>query len=159
MPICAIGTSFNSHEETSMIDPKRLTDDIAVCAFVPPERLAELAPRFRTVINTRPDAEQPGQPSSAEIETEARRLGLDYVHIPVVPGQISEAQVAQFNKTLRTGKGPVLAFCRTGTRAVTLWALGQVGAWSPDEILRAAAAAGYDLSALKPRLEEKAAEA
>lgn len=140
-----------------MTEPKRLSDDISVCAFVPPEQLPRVAGQFRTIINNRRDAEEPGQPSSAEIEAEARRLGLDYVHIPVVPGQVSDEQVAEFGRALSGKPGPVLAFCKSGTRAATLWALSQAGKRDPDEILAAAKAAGYDLSALKARLEEKAA--
>lgn len=142
-----------------MTEVKRLADELAVCAFVPPEKLAKLAPEFRTIINNRPDAEEPGQPSSAEIESEARRLGLDYVHIPVMPGQFSDKQVAAFGKAIAGRQGPVLAFCKTGRRAATLWALSQAGKRSAGEILAAAAAAGYDLSALKPKLEEKATPA
>lgn len=136
-----------------MADAKKLSDDVAVCEFVPPDRLAELAPRFRTIVNNRPDAEEPGQPTSAELEAEARRLGLEYVHIPVVPGQISDEQVAAFGKAVH-GKGPVLAFCRTGARATSLWALSQSGKRDPDEIMTMATAAGYDLGAIKPRLEK-----
>jgi len=136
---------------------KLLTDDVAVCAFVPPEMLAALAPRFRTIINNRPDAEEPGQPSSAEIEAEARRLGLDYIHIPVVAERIGDAEVAAFGKALTGRKGPVLAFCKSGRRAATLWALSQAGKGNVEEILAAAAAAGYDLSALAPKLAQQAA--
>ena len=139
-----------------MNEPKQLTDEVAVCAFVPPSKLAELAPKFRTIINNRPDDEEPNQPSSAEIEAEARRLGVDYVHMPVVPGQISDAQIAAFGEAIGTRKGPVLAFCRSGLRAVTLWALSEVGKRSVDDILTTAANAGYDLSAVKQRLQEKA---
>ena len=142
-----------------MTEPRQLTDEIAVCTFVPPEKLAERAPKFRTIINNRPDSEEPGQASSAEIEAEARRLGVDYVHIPVVPGQVSDEQVAAFGNVLKSRPGPVLAFCRSGKRAATLWALSQVGQRSVNEILKAAAAAGYDLSDLKPKLEEKATPA
>lgn len=141
-----------------MIQPKELAEDIAVCAFVPPEKLAELAPKFRTIVNNRPDFEEPGQPSSAEIEAEARRLGLDYVHIPVVPGAVQDDQVATFGKVASTRKGPILAFCKTGRRAVILWALWQAGRRSADDILEAAATAGHDLSSLRQRLEEKAAQ-
>ena len=139
-----------------MSEPSRLTDKIAVCAFVPPGKLGELAPKFRTIINNRPDDEEPGQPSSEEIEAEARRLGLEYVHIPVVPGQISEEQVAAFGNAVSGSEGGVLAFCRSGTRAATLWALSQAGRRGVDDILKAAAAAGHDLSRLRPKLEEKA---
>lgn len=142
-----------------MNGPRRLTDEVAVCAFVPPDKLAELAPKFRTIINNRPDSEEPGQPSSAEIEAEARRLGCDYFHIPVVPGKITDEQVAAFGKAINSEKKPVLAFCRSGQRAATLWALSQVGKRSVDNILKAAAAAGHDLSALRPKLEDKATTA
>ena len=46
-----------------MTEPRQLSDEISVCAFVPPEKLAELAPKFRTIINNRPDSEEPGQPA------------------------------------------------------------------------------------------------
>ena len=140
-----------------MTEPKTLTDEIAVCAFVPPEKLAELAPKFRTIVNNRPDLEEPGQPSSAELEAEARRLGVEYVHIPVIPGQIDDEQVAAFGEVVSNRTGPVLAFCKSGRRAATLWALSQAGRRSTEEILNAAAAAGFDLAALRPKLEEKAA--
>ena len=142
-----------------MPNVKPLADDVCVSAFVPPEKLADLAPNFRAIINNRPDAEEPGQPTSAEIEAEARRLGLDYLHLPVVPGKITDGQAENFGEAIARRKGPVLAFCRTGTRSATLWALSQSGKRTPDEILRTAAAAGYDLSAIAPRLEERAASA
>jgi sulfide:quinone oxidoreductase len=140
-----------------MTNVNPLVDDVCVCAFVPPEKLADLAPNFRTIINNRPDAEEPGQPTSAEIEVEASRLGLDYIHLPVVPGKITDEEAERFGEVIARRKGPVLAFCRTGTRAAALWALSQSGKRSVDEILKTAAAAGYDLRAMAPRLEEKAA--
>ena len=136
---------------------KPLREDFAVCAFIPPEKLCELPPRFRTVINNRPDAEEPGQASSAAIETEARRLGLNYVHIPVEPGQFTGEQVAAFAKAV--GTGPAVAFCKSGKRAATLWALSQRGRMGADEILASAKAAGFDLAELRPRLEERASPA
>ena len=47
---------------------------------------------------------------------------------------------------------PVLAYCRTGTRSITAWALTQAGQGSADDIIDAAAAAGYDLSSLESLL-------
>lgn len=138
---------------------KPLADDVFVCAFVPPGKLADLALNFRTIINNRPDAEEPGQPASAAIEAEARRLGLDYIHLPVVRGKITDNEVESFGDAITRSKRPILAFCRTGTRSATLWALSQSGKRTPDEILKTAAAVGYDLSAIAPRLEEKAATA
>ena len=45
--------------------------------------------------------------------------------------------------------GPVLAFCRSGTRSINTWALGEAMAGAPrDELIAAAARAGYDLRPL-----------
>ena len=141
-----------------MTEAKPLTSDISVCAFVPPEKLKDFAGQFKTIINNRPDSEEPGQASSAEIEAAAERLGLEYVHIPVVPGQLTDDSIARFAEAVSTKPGPALAFCRTGTRSTTLWALSEAGKRPAEEIIAQAKAAGYDLSALKPRLEEKASQ-
>lgn len=140
-----------------MTTTKPLADEISVCSFVSPADLPLLAKNFRTIVNARPDAEETGQPSSAEIQAAAGRLGLEYVHIPVVPGQITDEQVAAFAKALSEKPGPVLAYCKTGTRAASLWALSRAGEHGTEQVLAAAAGAGFDLQALKPRLEAKAA--
>ena len=110
---------------------------------------------FRAIINNRPDGESQDQPSSAAIATAAQRLGLEYRHMPVVSGQISDADVSAFAALLGSVKGPALAFCRTGTRCVSLWALAEASHLDPAAILRTAKAAGYDLDALKPRLDAR----
>ncbi|HSQ94678.1 MAG TPA: TIGR01244 family sulfur transferase [Croceibacterium sp.] len=140
-----------------MTTTKPLADEISVCSFVSPADLPQLASRFRTIVNARPDAEEPGQPRSAEVEAAARRLGLEYVHIPVVPGQITDEQVAAFAKALSDKPGPVLAYCKSGTRAASLWALSRAGEQGAEQVLAAAAKAGFDLQGLKPRLDAKAA--
>lgn len=109
---------------------------------------------FRSVINNRPDGEEPGQPGNATLAAAASQAGLEYRHIPVVPGQLQQAQVSAFAAALVDMPGPVLAFCRTGTRSSTLWALQAKG--SADAILETARTAGYDLSALRPRLGDAA---
>lgn len=140
-----------------MSKTKRVADDLSLCSFITPEELPALAGQFGTIINNRPDSEEPGQPSSAELEAAARKAGLEYVHIPVVPGEINDDQVATFGKALAEKPGTKLAFCRSGMRAASLWALSQAGTRNADEIIAAAKAAGYDLSSLKPRLEAGAA--
>ncbi|EIM94711.1 hypothetical protein WQE_42969 [Paraburkholderia hospita] len=46
----------------------------------------------------------------------------------------------------------VLAYCRTGTRSATLWALSQADKLSVSEIERTTAKAGYDLEAVVRRI-------
>ncbi|HWI77013.1 MAG TPA: TIGR01244 family sulfur transferase [Sphingomicrobium sp.] len=140
-----------------MTSARKIAGDLWVCGFIGPGALPALALQFGTLINNRPDGEEPGQPTSAELEDAARTLGLDFVHIPIVPGQASDEQVAAFAKALREKPGPKLAFCRTGTPSASLWALSNAGRNRTDDILSAAREAGYDLSALKPRLDERAA--
>jgi uncharacterized protein (TIGR01244 family) len=101
---------------------------------------------IRLIVNNRPDGEEPGQPASADIEAAARAAGLGYRHIPVAGG-FPANRVEAMAEALE--HGPVLAFCRTGTRSTYLWALARAlrGA-DPESLLRGAAEAGYDLRPL-----------
>lgn len=141
-----------------MIETKALAGRLSVAAQIHPEDLEALAETFGTIINNRPDGEEAGQPSSAEIEAQARRVGLQYAYIPISPGQLTEQAIIGFAEVIDDAPGPILAFCRTGARSTSLWALSQVGVCGPDEVLKIAAGAGYDLSALRPWLEERAAK-
>lgn len=114
---------------------------------------------FRTIISNRPDNEDACQMSAAEVSARAAPLGLAFAHVPVAPGAISEADIANMRSALATAEGPVLAFCRTGTRSATLWALAMGGQENPDTIIATAAMAGYDLESIRPRLTEEKAGA
>ena len=107
----------------------------------------------RLIVNNRPDGEDPGQPSSAEIEAAALAAGLDYRHIPVAGG-FSSAQVEAMAEALE--QGPVLLFCRSGTRSTCLWARARASRGADSErLLDQAAGAGYDLRPLLPLLTRR----
>ena len=108
---------------------------------------AAAAQGFTMVINNRPDGESPDQPSSAQMEAAARAAGLDYAYIPVRGGPTAD-QVEAVQAAIAGANGPVLAFCRSGTRSIVTWSLGQAqsGERSRDELVRLGADAGYDLS-------------
>lgn len=134
---------------------KRLTPFISVAAQLQPADMALLAGSgFRCVINNRPDNEDEGQPASAIMRAAAEASGLEYHHLPVVSGQISDADVAAFRSLLERVKGPALAFCRTGTRSASLWALAEAHHLDPQVLVETAQQATYDLSGLLPRLEQ-----
>lgn len=103
---------------------------------------------IRCVVNNRPDGEEPGQPTSAEMEAAVRAAGMTYVHAPVagMPGPDAVGAVAAVLET----NEPVLMFCRSGTRSTFAWALAMraLDRAEPDAIRQAAADAGYDLSRL-----------
>jgi sulfide:quinone oxidoreductase len=135
-----------------------LTAGLSVSSQIQPADLAKLARAgFRSIINNRPDSEAPDQPDSPTMEAAARDAGLRYLHIPVTPGELGEDQVEEFGRALRRLPGPVLAYCRTGTRSTQLWALSQVGSLDADTIVATAAKAGYDLAPLRPRLHRPSA--
>ncbi|RDD61407.1 bifunctional protein tyrosine phosphatase family protein/NAD(P)/FAD-dependent oxidoreductase [Ferruginivarius sediminum] len=111
---------------------------------------------FRAIVNNRPDGESDDQPGSEALRAAAERQGLAYRHIPVVSGRVGDEDVGAFADALGELNGPVLAFCRTGTRSTTLWALSEAYHLDPNAILRTTAEAGYDLEALRSRLETRA---
>jgi uncharacterized protein (TIGR01244 family) len=131
-----------------MSDFRRVTEDLSVAPQISVGDVAEAARQgFRLIINNRPDGEAPGQPTSAEIEAAARSAGLDYLHIPVTGGP-TPAQVEAERVALDAADGPVLAFCRSGTRSIVTWSIGQAqsGERSRGELIGLGQAAGYDLS-------------
>jgi sulfide:quinone oxidoreductase len=108
---------------------------------------------FRTVINNRPDGESFDQPPASAVAAAAQAAGLAYHHQPVTSGGLTVDDVLHFRELLATAEGPVLAFCRSGTRCANLWALAQAGNCNPDEVIAAAANAGYDVRGLRQILQ------
>ena len=133
---------------------RTLDPSISVFGQIEPEDVAAAKEQgFTAIINNRPDNEQPGQVAGAEIEAAAKAAGLDYVAIPVDHSGFAEWQVAAMADALGHASGPVLAFCRSGTRSTFLWALARHRLGDDGEQLVAKAAnAGYDLSPLRPLL-------
>jgi uncharacterized protein (TIGR01244 family) len=133
------------------MDLRRLTPTLSVAPQIAPEELsAAAAAGFTTLICNRPDGEQPGQPDHEAMARAAEAAGMRFVFLPAVSGQVNEAQGRAFGEALAQADGPVLAYCRSGTRSTQLWALSQAGKRPWTEVLQAAAAAGYDLSRMPP---------
>jgi sulfide:quinone oxidoreductase len=134
-----------------------INDTIAVSAQISPEDPATLFKAgFTTVINNRPDAEEPGQPTSAEIEAAAAKAGLAYHHIPVAGGAISADQIDRFDAAMSGSRGRVLAYCRSGTRSAMLWAFSAAPQLGAAAVLELSAKAGYDLQGLSGALSDRA---
>jgi uncharacterized protein (TIGR01244 family) len=134
---------------------RKIDDSISVSPQIMPEEVPELARAgFVAIVNNRPDDEEAGQPAGDAIARAAAAAGLAYTAIPVTHAGVSSAQVEAMAEVLAASAGPLLAFCRSGTRSCNLWALavastgGDAGA-----LTTSAAAAGYDLSGIRPVLE------
>lgn len=121
---------------------------------------AAAAAGFKTILNLRPDGEKPGYISDTEAARIAAEHGLDYRHIPVpVKGampDITPQRLTSFAKALDETPGPALAYCGTGRRAALIWALCAAETTGADEIISRCAAAGHDLSPIRPILEQRA---
>jgi uncharacterized protein (TIGR01244 family) len=131
-----------------MTEFRHVTDDLSVAPQIGIEDVAEAKRQgFSAIICNRPDGEEPSQPSAAEIAAAAKEAGLTYAHIPV-RGAPGPAEVEAMRQAVEAADGPVLAYCRSGTRSITTWSIGQAlsGARTRGELVGLGRAAGYDLS-------------
>lgn len=136
-----------------MMQPKRLSDRFFVTSQIAPAELQALADGgFRSIIGNRPDGEERGQPEWATIEQAAQEAGMEARHIPLTAGAIGEADVSAFATALEELPTPILGFCRTGMRSASIWALSNAGKRPAEQLIAAAAEAGYDLSQLRDRI-------
>ncbi|HBD23871.1 MAG TPA: TIGR01244 family phosphatase [Oceanospirillaceae bacterium] len=79
---------------------------------------------YTTVINNRPDGE-PGHPSSnKDLQAAAEAEGLNYFYAPIFGMNFPAETVAEVQAILEN-HDKVLAFCRSGTRSVNVWARAQ----------------------------------
>ncbi len=144
-----------------MTDFIRVTPDFSVAPQLQAQDIARAAAAgFKTLICNRPDHESPDQAlTMAEAEAAAAAAGLAFRAIPFA-GPPPAAAVAATQDALEEAQGPILAYCRSGTRSITAWALAMARrGQTPDALIKIAAEAGYDLSGLRGRLSEAARDA
>jgi uncharacterized protein (TIGR01244 family) len=131
-----------------------ITDSVSVAPQIEPEQVAEAAAQgFRTIVNNRPDGESADQPPGASIAAACAAAGLAYVAIPIDHTGFNLEQVDAMVQAMAAG--PVLAFCRSGTRSCNLWALAAAkSGGSPADIVAAAGRGGYNVAGLMPLLKQ-----
>jgi sulfide:quinone oxidoreductase len=132
---------------------KTLTAGLSVSEQILPADLKGIKDAgFRAIICNRPDGEGADQPTFDEVARAAKKVGIEAVYLPIVSGKVTDDDAMAFDKALNHLPGPILAYCRTGTRSVTLWSLGQSGQRSVADILAATRAAGYDMGGVIRRI-------
>lgn len=135
---------FSKLTETMWVAPQLSVADVA--------RAADMG--VKCIINNRPDGESDDQPAGVDLAAAAHASGMNYAAIPVSHAGFSAPQVEAMRAVLDKEAGPILAFCRSGTRSSFLWALAEAGAGKDVAMLREqAAAAGYDLSPIAAMLD------
>ncbi len=134
----------------------RLTEKLYISPQISPADTAEAAKLgIRSVICNRPDGEEPGQPTAQQAATWLADAGIQsFHHQPVAAPQASADDARHFTAQLEAADGAVLAYCRTGTRASLLWAIGQVqaGRNAAEVMAEVQQKTGLDLSPFAAKL-------
>ena len=113
---------------------------------------------YVAIINNRPDAEVPADIQDAAMRDAANAAGLGYTANPVTHAGLNMDMVDIQQNAMDAAKGPVLAYCASGTRSSIVWSLSQAGKMPTEQIIEATSKAGYDLAGLAPRIDALAAE-
>jgi uncharacterized protein (TIGR01244 family) len=141
-------SDFRRLNENVLVSPQLALEDIAAAADL----------GVAMIVNNRPDGEDPFAPQGDAIAAAAAAAGLNYTAIPIGHSGFSEPQVDAMIAALEQAEGPILAYCRSGTRSTLLWALAAAKQGeAPETIARTAAQAGYDVSPIRPMIDMLAA--
>ncbi len=132
------------------MDYRVVTSDFAVAPQISPDHIKEIkALGYVAIINNRPDNEVEGQPTSQEIQKLAEEAGLNYYFLPIQSGTLPMEAVEQTKELISQINGPAFAYCRSGTRSITLWAFSQLGQSTTQEVINSVENAGYNLPFLQ----------
>lgn len=143
-------SDFRKLSDTMFASPQIGLDDVATARDL----------GIALIVNNRPEGESPDQVPGEEIEAAARDLGIAYLAIPITHAGFSHPQVSAMVEAMQSADGPVLSYCRSGTRSTLLWALARASMGEdPAALADAAANAGYDVGAIRPAMDALAAQA
>jgi uncharacterized protein (TIGR01244 family) len=115
---------------------------------------------YQTIIDMRPDGEAADQPAASVMQSRVQSAGLSFAYVPTANGPIPEETVQALSKALSEAKGPVLLYCRSGSRSSRVWALAEAsraGGKTAAEIAATVRAAGYQIDDLLPDIERRIA--
>lgn len=135
-----------------------ITPNFAVAGQLDAEDFVSIAKLgFKAIVNNRPDGEEEGQLPSHAAAAHAWGAGLGYSHIPAGKLDLfSDPVVDTAEAAIAAAGGPVLAYCKSGTRSAIIWAAASARTLPVDEVLALLAKAGFELDFLSDELEEQA---
>lgn len=135
------------------MDIRPLVPGLSVAPQITAAELTELKQAgYRAIICNRPDGESADQPLFAEIAHAAQAVGIEAHYLPAESGKVSDEQGVAFGQLFDSLPKPVLAYCRTGMRSTTMWALSQANSQPLPTILESAKKAGFDLKGVIRRI-------
>lgn len=126
---------------------KQVTARFSVSGQILPSDIEDIKQQgFKTIICNRPDNEEPNQPTLNEISAIANEYDINVVNVPIMMSNITKQDILSFKDALNSHEAPILAYCKSGTRSVILWALANIGSMSNAEVIKRAKDAGYDIA-------------
>ncbi|AHL34455.1 NAD(FAD)-dependent dehydrogenase [Pseudomonas brassicacearum] len=138
------------------MDIRHLASGLSVSEQILPNQLSELKNSgFRAIICNRPDGEGSDQPLFAEIKRAAQAMGIEAHYLPAESGKVTDEQGVAFGKLFESLPKPVLAYCRSGMRSTTMWALSQADHQPLPQIVETAKKAGFDMKGVIRRIANK----
>ena len=135
----------------------RLSPDYSVAPQIVIEDVATIVNAgFKSVICNRPDQENPVPCQIEAIKAVALAAGLEFAENVFDSDSFGSDKVERQTELLKQLPGPVLAYCASGNRCSVIWAFALAGTLEIDAILDATTHAGYQLSHIRPQLENLA---
>ncbi|RPF73554.1 MAG: TIGR01244 family phosphatase [Thiotrichales bacterium TMED285] len=132
---------------------KRIYENFYAANQIQAKDIAQLKQeKFECVLCNRPDNEEQDQPSVEMIKSQCLANGIEFLHLPISPGDFNLEAIMETEKVLKTAK-KTLAYCRTGTRSTMLWAFAKTKDLEVDEVLKITDHSGYNFQHLKELLE------
>lgn len=99
-----------------------VTDQYAVSEQITVEDVVEIkAQGFQSIVCHRPDDEDPGQPTFADIENAAKEAGITIRHIPVTSAGLTMESVLEMVDAIKDMPMPMLGYCRSGNRSTVIF--------------------------------------
>ena len=132
---------------------KKVSDNFYVSSQIGEEDLVSFKNEgFSLIVCNRPNGEEENQIDFELIRKRCESIGLTFINLPMIPGDLQSELIFETKKILDTNQ-KTLAYCRTGTRCINLWACANVFKEKVDETIKMASRAGYDLDHLRPMLD------
>jgi len=130
---------------------RTLTPNLSLADQLTEDDLAEvIAQGYKTVICNRPDEEGDAHLNAQQAKAVLQAAGVEFHYLPVNGAAITDQDVIDHHDLLDQAEGPVLTYCRTGTRCAKLWALAQEA--DADEVIQAVGRTGLNIEDIRDRL-------
>jgi sulfide:quinone oxidoreductase len=128
-----------------MVRVVHLTPEFAVAGELAEADFAELAAAgFKSIVCNRPDGEAFLQLSAARTKELAEAAGLQFQFLPLRMMDVLEPATANATRAaLNTMPGPILAYCKSGTRSAIAWAAAAATTATVEDVIATLERAGF----------------